>query len=105
MPGPRQPQPLTFRLLGGRPWGRAQGEADEGQHDPEDEGHAGDTEGYDRGEERGLEERRVHGGLTLRVVLRELRVGLAAGDGLGVVVDDVGLAVRRDGTVDVVARR
>ena len=83
--------------------GVTQRQTDERQDDPEDERHACDTERDHRGEQRGLQECGVHRDRAVRVVLGKLGVGLAAGDRLGVVVDDVGLAERGYRAVDVVA--
>ena len=61
---------IDQRLRRGGCW-RAQRQADRGQDDPEDERHAGHTESDHRGEQRGLQERRVHRNRTVRVVLGE----------------------------------
>ena len=104
-PGSRDQEPGRTGKLGRRGGRCAQGQTDQGQDDPEDERHACDSERHHRGEQRGLQERGVHRDRTVRVVPLELGVGLAAGDLLGVVVDDVGLAERGDRAVHVVTGR
>ena len=65
---------------------------------------AGDAERHHRGEQARPQERRVHHRLAVRVVLRQLGVGLAAADLLGVLGDHVGLGVRRERPLHVLAR-